>query len=76
MLKQVDFSKQYLDIYTSDDLLISIYKKDYESYYTINKYFLKSKYIKSLLHHTTIDINELTSMINNLKIVKYEIKEI
>ena len=76
MLKQVDFSEQYLDIYTSDDLLISIYKKDYENYYTINKYFLRSKYIKSLLHHTTLDINELTSMINNLKIVKYEIKEI
>lgn len=76
MLKQVDFSKQYLEIYTSDDLLISIYKKDYENYYTINKYFLKSKYIKSLLHHTTLDLNELTSMINNLKIVKYEIKEI
>ena len=76
MLKLVDFSKQYLEIYTSDDLLISIYKKDYENYYTINKYFLKSKYIKSLLHHTTLDLNELTSMINNLKIVKYEIKEI
>ena len=76
MLKQVDFSRQYLDIYTSDDLLISIYKKDYENYYTINRYFLRSKYIKSLLHHTTLDINELTSMINNLKIVKYEIKEI
>ena len=76
MLKQVDFSEQYLDIYTSDDLLISIYKKDYENYYTINKYFLRSKYIKSLLHHTTLAINELTSMINNLKIVKYEIKKI
>lgn len=76
MLKQVDFSKQYLDIYTSDDLLISVYKKDYENYYTINKYFLKSKYIKSLLHHTHLDINELKSMIDNLKIIKYEIKGI
>lgn len=76
MLKQVDFSIQYLDIYTSDDLLISVYKKDYENYYNVNKYFLKSKYIKTLLHHTTLDINELKVMINNLKIVKYEIKEI
>lgn len=76
MLKQVDFSKQYLDVYTSDDLLISVYKKDYENYYTVNKYFLKSEYIKTLLHHTTLDINELKSMIDNLEIIKYEIKEI
>lgn len=61
-IEKIDFNKKYIDIYRNDGKMISIYKKDFENYYTIDMYILKSKYIKTLYHHTTKNLKELKEM--------------
>lgn len=63
-IEKIDFNKKYIELYRNDDTIVSIYKKDFENYYTINMYMLKSKYIKTLYHHTTKDLKELKEMID------------
>lgn len=63
-IEKIDFNKKWIEIYRNDGTMISIYKKDFENYYTIDMYILKSKYIKTLYHHTTKDLKQLKEMID------------
>lgn len=63
-IEKIDFNKKYVDIYRNDGTMIGIYKKEFENYYTIDMYILKSKYIKTLYQHTTKDLKELKEMID------------
>lgn len=60
--EKIDFNKKWIEIYRNDGTMISIYKKDFENYYTINMYIVKV--INTLYHHTTKDLNELKEMID------------
>ena len=63
-IEKIDFNKKYIDIYRNDGTLLGIYKKEFENYYTIDMYRLKSKYIKTLYHHASKDLSELKEMID------------